>query len=1095
VAARGREAGIGELDIRIAIATGNVVARGDRSGELHIAGDVIPMVRRICALAPRGRILLDDRTRRRLLHVFDVRPLAPGPAIFDGHPPQNLFVVDCEIGTGRRIDSIADARLTPFQGRDEELGLLRRELRHAQSGSGRLVVVEGDAGLGKSRLVYEFSRTLADSDTRFVSVRCHAHGTGTPYRPLAEALRVLLSLPADTGADASGRDHARQQLLDLDGSLEIYLPLLLQVLGNPGGRFAGSEQVDEPEFRTMAAEAIATTLTLAARQRSIVLVVEDVHWADAASLGALVRLNELIGTSSLLAVLTSRPGPHVDRLRADPGIRLRLDPLVGPAARAVAASALRSDEVHPDLAEQIEVRAGGNPFFIEELCAAFIEEDAARVVNGRAILIRNADELPTPDSVHALLTGRLDRLPLAERRMVRIASVIGSEFRRSVLETVWDGTESFAATLEAIRNSGMIQKATLMPEPLFRFRHALIRDVAYAGLLDHQRRDLHRRVGETLEASTCGADSAGVLAAHFANAEQWAKAIRYARAAGEAAAALKEPLETLRNLETAYEWCSRLEPDERRPIQVELLLEREKFYEIVGDRLRQAQMIDEVLALIPEGENSRDRAEAFRRRCDLEALCGRHEQALGAIQEADRLCVLAGDARLELRVLRSRTHLHWRNSEFERAQELAEQLVERVRNVEDHRTLIMDLQNLASIVSRNGDLERARLILEEEVRPMAERSDRPLDRINLLYQLGKVYSLMGFVEPALACHREVAAMPEMRTLPEEHGYQHLAISGLLLSLDRIVEAIDAAREAVRLMRRVKHADSHAHASRNLAELLVNVGRPDEALPELDEALDLFERIQDQPMVYRLRLLRARTLELAGNQTDALEEWGRIRAEAHSERDITNEILALEAMSRCSETSDPASASQLAGDALELAERAGVRPAAARLSNRLAVLAWRRHEFDVTIEYYERAANIYRTLGDSRSLAVVLNGLGATRRQSGFLRPARDALDEAIRISREHAASEDLANGLAALGALLDESGDPSGGRAALEEALQIRRALGQAVECGWTLLKLARIAPSTGAQTRDPWLSEASRIARDHGNAELLRACGEVAVL
>ena len=1095
VAACGGEAGIGEINARISIATGNVVARGSQSGDLDITGEVVPMVRSICALAARGRILVDDRTRRRLLHMFDLRPVATGPAIIDGHPPLDLFVVDCEIGTGSRFDSIADERLTAFQGRDEELGLLRRELRYAQSGSGRLVVVEGDAGLGKSRLVYEFRKTLPENDTRFVFVRCHAHGAGTPYRPLAEALRALLRLPADAGADASARERASQRLLDIDLSLEVYLPLLLKVLGIPGGRFAGSEQIDEPEFRTMAAEAIATTLTLAAGERSIVLVVEDVHWADAASLGALVRLNDLIGTSSLLAVLTSRPGPHVDQLRSDSGVRLRLDPLAGPAARAVVASALRSNAVHPDLAEQIELRAGGNPFFIEELCAAFIEEDAARVVDGRAILIRKPDELPTPDSVHAVLAGRLDRLPLAERRMVRFASVFGSEFRRSVLEAVWDGTDDFEATLEAVRGSGMIHKATVLPEPLFRFRHALIRDVAYAGLLEHQRRDLHRRVGEALEASTRGADSAGALAAHFANAEQWSKAIRYAREAGEAAAVLKEPRETLRNLEAAYEWSSRLEPDERRPIQVELLLEREKFYETVGDRVQQAQVIDEVFALLPEGENPGARAEAFRRKCDLEALCGRHEQALDAIQEADRLCVLAGDSRLELRVLRSRTHLHWRNSEYQRAQDLAEQLIARDPNGEDHRSLIMDLQNLASIVIRNGDIERARLILEEKIRPMAENSGNPLDRINLLYQLGKVYSQMGLVERALASHREVAAMPEMRTLPEEHGYQHLAISGLLLTLDRIDESIVAAREAVRLMRRVKHAEAHAHASRNLAELLVNVGRPDEAIPELSEALDLFARIQDQPMVHRLRLLRARTLELAGKQTDALDEWARIRDEAHHESDVTNEILALEAMSRCSETSDPAGARQLASDALELAERAGDQPAAARLTNRLAVLAWRRNEFDVTIEYYERAANAYRTLGDSRSLAVVLNGLGATRRRCGFLRPARDALLEAIQISRENAASADLANGLAALSAVLEESGDPGGGRAALEEALQIRRGLGQSVECGWTLLKLARIAPAAGAQTRDQWLSEASRIAREHRDTELLRACGEVAVL
>jgi tetratricopeptide (TPR) repeat protein len=264
---------------------------------------------------------------------------------------------------------------------------------------------------------------------------------------------------------------------------------------------------------------------------------------------------------------------------------------------------------------------------------------------------------------------------------------------------------------------------------------------------------------------------------------------------------------------------------------------------------------------------------------------------------------------------------------------------------------------------------------------------------------------------------------------------------------------------------------------------------------IGESLDLFARIQDQPMVHRLRLLRARTLELAGRPTDALDEWGRIRDEAHGESDITNEILALEAMSRCSETSDPPGARHLAGDAFELAQRAGDQPVAARLSNRLAVLAWRQNDFDVTIQCYERATTLYRALGDSRSLAVVLNGLGATRRRCGLLRPARDALVEAIRISRDSAASADLANGLAALGAVLEESGDPSGARNALEEALRIRRELGQTVECGWTLLKLARIAPPARAQLREECLSEAAQIAREQRNPELLRACSELAVV
>ncbi|MGH8309874.1 MAG: tetratricopeptide repeat protein, partial [Steroidobacteraceae bacterium] len=572
------------------------------------------------------------------------------------------------------------------------------------------------------------------------------------------------------------------------------------------------------------------------------------------------------------------------------------------------------------------------------------------------------------------------------------------------------------------------------------------------------------------------------------------KAIRYAREAAEGAAALKEPREALRNLDRAYEWAVRLEPDARRPIQIQLLLEREKFYDTVGDRRRQEQLLDELLAaLLPEDENPADRAEALRRRCDLEAQRGRHAEALAAIDEADRLCGLARDTRLAMRVLRSRTHLHWRNSDYPRAQELAEQLIARVQNVEKPRVVLMDLLNLASILVRNGQVERARHILEGEIRPLVERTGDPLDRIAFLYQLGAVYSQMGLVGRALVCHREAAAMPEMRTLPEQHGYQHLAISGLLLTLGRIDESVVAAREAVRLMRRVKHAVSHAHASRNLAELLLNLGRLDEALPELDEALDLFARIEDRPILDRLLLLRARTLEEASRPAEALAAWVRVRDDARNVRDAAREGIALEAMSRCTEMSDPPAALHHARDALDLAVHAADEPTVARLCNRLAVLAWRRREFDDAIAYYERAARVYRSLGDSRSLAVVLNGLGATQRRCGLLEPARAALEEAIQICRQHAASTHLANGLAALGAVWQESGDVTGARASLEEALEIRRALGQALDCGWTLLSLARVALPDGPQTRADRLEEAAQIARELDDPELLEACAAVA--
>ncbi|MGH8311159.1 MAG: AAA family ATPase, partial [Steroidobacteraceae bacterium] len=270
VAACASGAGMGEIGARISIATGSVVARGGPP-DLQVTGDVVANVRRNCALAGTAQIVVDERTCRRMLGLFEVRPLVTAPAATAGQPPLHLFALEAETGTGSRIDSIAEGQLTAFQGRDEELGILQRELRHACTGAGRLITVEGDAGLRKSRLVYEFQKRLHDGEVRVLSVRCHAHSAGTPYRPLADAVRALLAVTADAGATTPLHDLAVQRLLQIDPSLEIHLPLLLQVLGLPGGRFDSSEQRDEQEFRSMAAEAIASTLVLAARERPLVL--------------------------------------------------------------------------------------------------------------------------------------------------------------------------------------------------------------------------------------------------------------------------------------------------------------------------------------------------------------------------------------------------------------------------------------------------------------------------------------------------------------------------------------------------------------------------------------------------------------------------------------------------------------------------------------------------------------------------------------------------------------------------------------------------------------------------------------------------------
>ncbi|HET7188423.1 MAG TPA: AAA family ATPase, partial [Gemmatimonadaceae bacterium] len=487
--------------LRVGIDAGPVMEhRGTApNAPLEISGPAARVASQLSAMAPPGEVWVSAECRR-LVEGFVFTEPRPPMSLGDRQHPLVPFRVTGESGLQTRIEATERIRgLTPFTGRSHELAMLRRLLAQAREGRGQLVSVVGEAGMGKSRLLHELRQRLHAEDELVLQGRCPAHGGGTAYLPFVHVLRDALHV-----ADADVRDDLEREVVAriraLGAELEEFIPFYLHLLSIPAEQMLLPQHLRGERFQMSVQEAIAALITVCARQRPTVLLLEDWHWADNASRAVLGQIVDLVPEHALLVVVTTRPGRE-DEWSGSVGhhAAITLRPLEPTASLALLRALLRVTEVPEGLNDLLHERTGGNPFFLEELCQTLLEEGILRVEGDAVVLAGALGELNVPDTVQAVIRARLDRLHRDAREVLRLASVVGREFTRRILELTMPNEGRLPNALEALKVAGLIQQTHVVPEAAYRFKHVLTQEVAYDGLLEHRRRELHGRVGAAIE--------------------------------------------------------------------------------------------------------------------------------------------------------------------------------------------------------------------------------------------------------------------------------------------------------------------------------------------------------------------------------------------------------------------------------------------------------------------------------------------------------------------------------------------------------------------------------------------------------------------
>ncbi len=1088
----GRLAGAG---FRAGIHTGSfAVLPTDAPEPYRMAGAAAGLAADLSGRAPPGDIWLSADCRRAVAGLFATEELNPA-----------TFKVLEASEARTRFEAAQRAGLTEFIGRERELSALRGALHSAASGEGRLVTVVGDAGMGKSRLLFELRCALQGAGVALLQGRCESSEGANAYLPFVQILRDWLG--ANRG-ERLGLDPGRvaARLMELGGELEALMPLLLQLLAIETEDFPAPRLLHREQSRLAMQEALAAFVTLASRRQPTVVLLEDWHWADEASHGVLQQVAELASGFPLLVVVTSRPGSGRTWGSPDHHLDISLVPLDARSSGSMLRSILRVADVPDTLADLIRERTGGNPFFLEEVTQDLLEEGALTVGDGTVIVTRPLGQLSLPDTVQAVIRARLDRLDRETREVLRLASVIGREFTRGILERAMDSGR-LPNALQALKATGVIQQIRVVPEPAYRFKHVLTQEAALGSLLEHQRKELHGRVGEAIEARYEEEldDHVGRLSEHFSHAEQWSKAVHYARLAAARAGALSQFAESLEILERAQGWLLHLPDDSgRREELTDILFRQERLCETLGLRGRQQRIIDELVALLAPSTEPAHLAEAYLRLGDLSTLLRRFEEAETALDHSLRLRRELGDAIGQRNTLRSLGLLRWHQGRDDDALRCIEDALTIDRERGDVEAEVGDLTNLGNVLKGTGEAARALVILEEALQ-LAEwlengagggtGSDLSLKRTFILHNLANVHRELGDEARALEYLSQARTLTVEKRLPIQLSFHFTSTAHIYLRQGRVEESLALYREAVELTRRARFVPGLAQALRFLGEVLLGVGREGEALAPLVESAGLFGQLHD-PMTEALLWTEVATLhERAGDLQSALAAW----QSAHGLQDRTGDrqaaLVVLEGLARVARRflPEPSLALGYYREALALAELLGDRAAAGRLRNALGIIEWERGRYDEARAQYEAGLRIFRALGRSADAAVMLASLGVTLDAMGRRMEARGCLEEACVLHRETGDREAEARVLGALADLLRRLGEADRAIECGEASLRLRRESGDRVGEGWMLQRLALAHEEIGAGTAaSECAAEAGRIAVETGDTELAAACREL---
>jgi class 3 adenylate cyclase/tetratricopeptide (TPR) repeat protein len=594
-----------DFKMRIGLNSGPVVvgAIGDDLRMDYTAiGDTINLASRLESAAQPGAILVSGHTQRLAKDFFTFSSL--GQLQVKGkEEPQDAYEL-IEVSEVRtRLEASAVSGLTRFVGRAKEMETLSDALDKAHSGSGQVMGIVGEAGVGKSRIILEMRHTFPEYT--YLEGRCLHYGGSMPYLPFLDILRSYFGIKEGDREYLINKKMKEKRLLLDEHLITAVAPFqdLLSLETDDAYRHLEPKQKRERIF-----EALRDLFIRESQKNPLVLIVEDLHWIDKTSEEFLDYFIGWLATAPILLVILYRPEYTHRWASKSFYTNIRVDQLSLPTSSELVQSILSEGEIVPELRDLILGKAAGNPLFMEELTHSMIENGSIQKKGDRYILSKKLSDIEVPDTIQGIIAARIDRLDESLKRIMHVASVIGREFAFRILQSITEMKEELKGHLINLQGLELIYEKRLFPELEYIFKHALTQEVAYNSLLLARRKEIHGRIGKAIEELYPDRleEVYEMLAYHYGRGEDVEKASRYLTLSGtkaarrhslwEACSFYKEALATLRGLP---------ETGERKKQELDVLVLAVTPLHILGFPEGSLCMLEEGEALAKELRDSR----------------------------------------------------------------------------------------------------------------------------------------------------------------------------------------------------------------------------------------------------------------------------------------------------------------------------------------------------------------------------------------------------------------------------------------------------------------------------------------------------------
>jgi len=859
--------------MRIAIHTGPVfLGMVGTTGEYTALGDTVNTASRLQMAAPVGGVLISHETLQLVRGLFDVVPVDTIDARGKSAPLQAYQVLGAKPRTFRQVRRGLEGIETCMVGRDAELGFLQEAYRRsAQEKCAQLVTVIGDAGIGKSRLLYEFERWLEQlsEEIWYFKGRASPQMQRLPYALLRDLLVFRFQLQEnETAAVAYQKiEQGLGSVLGMDESGLMRAHFIAQLLGFD---FSASPHLqgvlDGRQLRDRALRYLGEFFRAHAEQGPAIIFLEDVHWADDSSLAAIEGLAGAVGDLPVLIVALARPSlfeRHTQWANHLPAqIRLMLEPLTKDDSRSLVNTILqRAGEVPPVLQEMIVGRAEGNPFYVEEFIKMLIEDGV--VVKGLERWQIDPERLVAmrvPSTLAEILQARLDSLPEQERKMLQQASVVGRVFWDDTLRYMEEGEETRAENgpgqapdslnqaLEALARRELIfarRSSAFSGAQEFIFKHALLHEVTYESVLKRERRQYHARVAEWLihRGGERTDEYTGLIADHLELAGEFNQAVIYLQKAGDHAAAQFDNRQAIEYLSRSL----RLLP-EGQYIQVRIgaLLARERVYDLLGMREQQTADLQALQTLIDglEGkpaEAARLQAILARRWSNYYEVTSDYPRAAAAAQLAVEKAQLAGDVASQADGYQLWGRAIWRNADLPQALQRLQQGLELASQAGLQQTQATCLRTIGAIYFHQGDYSQVSEIYQQALSLYRAIGDRRGEG-SALNNLGDIARQQGDYEFARQCFEEsIRFSREMG----ERWSENVALGNMALvslRLGDIEASLADAKRTLQLAQEIGYRSTEGTGHELVGNALMALGRYEEAQQHYQQALSLRREI-------------------------------------------------------------------------------------------------------------------------------------------------------------------------------------------------------------------------------------------------------------